>query len=247
MSRYFDQTVYLTDGMQIKEMPYSEYLETYWSDETTTPEGVANRTQVRAIILDRDNNLLDYSRNDGDLSPEFYSRDEETDEDGVIIKPAYTPEIKYGLFTWSGARGNGPFKWDKCIYDTEYEAYTEILKGFESDFQTKSTNAPQCFFSIEEAQDCVAERIGKPYEVIERFLRIKDAAKAAQSKRQSEAKEADNARINTIAPEYAKMITAQDGESYKQTAARLSAAIGEKIEGRVFHAAVKLIRSRKDL
>lgn len=55
----------------------------------------------------------------------------------------------------------------------------------------------------------------------------------------------DKERIAILASEYAKMISPVQGESYKQTAARLSAAIGSRIEGAVFHQAVKMVRNNQ--
>jgi hypothetical protein len=155
MSNY-NKTVYVVEGLKIEEMTYREYLEAYWNDETTTPEGVANRTQVRAIILDSDGELAAKSDNANDLDPEFYAEEEEVDEDGDVIKEAYRPEVKYGTFTWSGAHGSGPLKWNRDVYDTEEEAYEDILAGFERDYKTKSMNVPSCHFLIEDAYDYIA-------------------------------------------------------------------------------------------
>lgn len=50
-------------------------------------------------------------------------------------------------------------------------------------------------------------------------------------------------RTNKLAPEYAKLIEPKN-EPFKETARRLSAAIGSKIETKVFFAAVKLVRKQ---
>ncbi len=52
-------------------------------------------------------------------------------------------------------------------------------------------------------------------------------------------------RFEIIAQEYAKLITKIEGESYKSTCQRLSNAIGDKIEKKVFHMAVKIVRNGK--
>lgn len=137
----YEYPVYIVEGELIKKMTMKEYLETYWNDNTTTPEGLANRTQVRAILVGRNGELLNYSRYEEYLDPDYY-KDE---EDGWI------PEIKYGTFTWRGAWGNGPFVWNRDEYDTWEEAYESILDGFYRDFQTKSTDAPIVYETIEEA------------------------------------------------------------------------------------------------
>lgn len=157
METKFNEIVYVIIDGKIEEMTYREYLESYWNDETTTPEGVANRTQVRAIILDSDGELANYSRNEDELNPEDYAEEAEIDEDGDVIKSAYIPEVKYGTFTWRGAHGSGPLKWNRDVYDTEEEAYGEILKWFEYDHQTKSMNAPNCYYTEDEASATIEE------------------------------------------------------------------------------------------
>jgi hypothetical protein len=48
----YEFPVYIIDRDEIKQMSMKEYLETYWNDDTTTPSGVANRTQVRVLEAD---------------------------------------------------------------------------------------------------------------------------------------------------------------------------------------------------
>lgn len=145
----YEYPVYIVEGELIKKMTMKVYLELYWNDETTTPEGVANRTQVRTILVGRNGELLNYSRYEKDLDPEFY-KDE---EDG------WKPEIKYGTFTWKGAWGNGPFVWNRDIYDSCEEAYESILDGFYRDFQTKSSNVPIPYQTFEEAKEGLKEEV----------------------------------------------------------------------------------------
>jgi len=49
-------------------------------------------------------------------------------------------------------------------------------------------------------------------------------------------------RIGELCAIYAQMIEPIKGESYKETATRLSNAIGTRIESEVFHKTVKFIR-----
>lgn len=149
----------LEDDLTTTKMSFREYLETFWNDHTTTPEGVANRTQVRPMLLSSEGKLLDYSREEYDLDPHYYREDEERDEDGNIIQEAYIPEIKWGTFTWRGANGNGPFSWNEDVFDTYEDAYASILSGFERDMQTMSTNVPACSLSEEECYDGIIEEI----------------------------------------------------------------------------------------
>jgi len=145
----YDYPVFIIENDEIKEMSMKEYLETWWHDETTTPEGIANRTQVRAMLVGRNGELLNYSRYEENLDPEYY-KDE---EDG------WMPDIKYGTFTWTGAWGNGPFVWNRDEYNTYEEAYESILDGFYHDFQTKSTNAAIPYATKEEAEEALKEHI----------------------------------------------------------------------------------------
>lgn len=142
----YECPVYIIEGDKIKEITMKEYLETYWNDETTTPEGLANRTQVRAILVSKNGKLLDYSHCEDSLDPEHY------EEDGWI------PEVKWGTFTWSGAWGNHPFKWNGDEYDSWDEAYETILDGFYHDFLTLSSNVPIAYETFEEAKEVLKEK-----------------------------------------------------------------------------------------
>lgn len=145
----YEYPVYIIDEGLIKTIKMKEYLETYWNDETTTPEGICNRTQVRAILVGRKGELLDYRRYEEDLYPEYY-KDE---DDGWI------PAIKYGTFTWRGANGNHPFKWNGDQYDSFDEAYESILDDFYHDFQIHSSSAPIPYQTFEEAKEGLKEEL----------------------------------------------------------------------------------------
>lgn len=142
----YEFPVYIIEGDKINEMTMKEYLERYWNDETTTPEGRDNRTQVRGILLGRNGELLDYYRDEDSIDLEYYE-----DEDGWV------PEIKYGTFTWTGANGNHPFRWNGDEYDTFDEAYESILDGFYHDFQTKSSDVPSIYIYIKDAEEAKEE------------------------------------------------------------------------------------------
>jgi len=145
----YDYLVYIVEGGEVVETTMKEYLQDYWNDETTTPEGIANRTQVRAILVGRNGELLNYSRYEENLDPSYYK-----DEDD-----GWMPDIKYGTFTWTGAWGNGPFRWNYDVYDSFDEAYETILDGFYHDFQTKSTDAPIVYMNKEEAEEGLKEEV----------------------------------------------------------------------------------------
>jgi hypothetical protein len=144
----YDYPVYIVEDEKVVKTTMKEYLEDYWNDETTTPKGVANRKQVRAILIGRNGELLNYSCDKDDLDPEYYK-----DEYG------WKPDIKYGTFTWTGAWGNGPFVWNRDEYDTWEEAYENILDNFYHNYQTKSTNAPIVYMNKEEAEQGLKEEL----------------------------------------------------------------------------------------
>ena len=106
-------------------------------------------------------------------------------------------------------------------YDTYEDAYNEVIRLF----------AEANYIDIP-----VAANIKRKQELLKQ-LRIQQDI---------ERKQAEMERINNIAALYTKVIEPIEGESYKETAKRLSNAIGSRIEKKVFHIAVKLIRTRQN-
>jgi hypothetical protein len=142
----YDYPVYYIAWDEIHEGSMKEYLETYWNDETLTPDGLANRTQVMAILLGRNGKLLAYSKYKEYLEAEYYKED-----DGWI------PEIKYGTFTIKGAKGNHPFVWNRDKFNSYDEAYESILDGFYHNFKIKGTDA--VYLDINDAQEALKEHL----------------------------------------------------------------------------------------
>ena len=73
---------------------------------------------------------------------------------------------------------------------------------------------------------------------------IAESIREHRKKASLRALEADIKRKQDLAAIYAKMIDKVEGESTDQTAKRLSAAIGEKIEKGVFWRAVSILRGK---
>jgi len=65
----------------------------------------------------------------------------------------------------------------------------------------------------------------------------------ARHKKKIEAAKKESDRVNSLAKIYSQMINKVELESYKDTAKRLSDAIGKKIESKVFHATIKMLRT----
>jgi len=142
----YDLKVWIIRDYKIEEMTFGEYLEEFWNDETTTPEGVANRTQVRAMIIGNNGELLDYDRYEDNLDVKKYKK-----EGG---------RLKYGTFTWSGAHGSGPLRWNGDVYDTYEEAYESILDGFLYRFHKGGFyNVPLPFFDYEDAREALDDMV----------------------------------------------------------------------------------------
>jgi hypothetical protein len=160
-------------------------------------------------------------------------------------------EGHYEVWLW-GHSGNGSTFVQE--FETESEAEDFIFeRTYLYDFE-KDDQRDTCFYeSYEEANEerirlyaesnridlDVAESILKHEEIRDKMVaerkKLSDAiAKAAYEKGKEQ--------INAMASNYKDLISKIEGESYKQTAGRLSNAIGERIESHIFHAAVKFIR-----
>src|SRR5690606_1739732 len=134
----------------------------------TTPTGVANRTQVRAILLSSTGELVNYSYDEDQLFPVAHLEEDIIDEDGNIIKDAYIPSVKYGTFTWRGVNGNGPFHsftWNEDEYDSYDEAYVSILESFERQMQEYGKNVPNFYIDRDECIECLADIVQYKYDV----------------------------------------------------------------------------------
>ena len=223
--REFTRNKFITEGFTIESDDlYSFVIKS--TKETTSPIGVMSKLHIRHE----------------DYSCSYGKRNAVNNSEGL-----------YEVWIW-GASGNGQTFLDS--FETEEEAEDYIFnRTYEYDFMTDDQRDTTFYSTIEEAERELLQRYsdlwGVNIEVATQIIHHQKIADQIRKDREVQAKEearqaaqADNERINTIAAEYAKMITPEAGESYKQTAARLSAAIGEKIEGRVFHAAVKLIRCK---
>jgi len=81
------------------------------------------------------------------------------------------------------------------------------------------------------------------FPVVESFLRHRELRDRIESERENEDKRKRDL-YSREADELKNLIPHIDGENYKETCARLSFALGEKINSTVFHMAVKKIRKR---
>lgn len=132
------------------------------------------------------------------------------------------------------------------FYEDKDAAEASFIKGLEWFVSEKNWDAPQYFYSKEEAEEQRVERGAESMGVdIEVFISIEKKQKAIDLRIQEKAVEANNrflAKQQSDLEIYSNIIKKIEGESYKQTEARLSAALPEKIAGQTFHKLVKQIR-----
>lgn len=195
------------------------------AEETTSPRGAEMKLHIRHS---------DYP------SPRFAAH---------LAVPA--EEDTFEVWTW-GASGRHPQLIES--FDTEEEAVDFIFERiYQYDFLPDDQRNTCYFDSEEEAMseliESYAARYNIDFTVAESYYKhslkateLREKKELDERRKNAEISAKNQERINTIASEYAKLITKIEGESYKQTAARLSQVIGERIESAVFHAAVKIIR-----
>jgi hypothetical protein len=207
------------------------------AEETTSPRGVERKWHTREV----------------EQECSCWNTIEEDTFDPECKKCYEGTEIVYQVWDW-GFRGQYP----KMImsFETHEEADDFIFeRTFEHEFSTDDQRDTSYFDSKEEAFEAIVEHMAEQWEVSEEvatsILRKKEMVRAGrENQKLAWAKVADEAsrinkeRVSRIAAEYAVLISREEGETYKETAARLSQAIGERIESAVFHAAVKIIRRK---
>lgn len=192
-------------------------------DETTSPVGVMPRIHVRHESFYCSWGLKNRVNND---------------------------EGKYEVWTWGVSGNNSSFIEE---FETREEAENYIFQlVFKYDFIFDDQRDTSYYFSIQEAESelirIYADDHGIDLEVSKSIFRhqkcVKNIIKERKAKSIIDAKNKQE-RIEKIASVYASMIQAIEKESYKGTAKRLSAAIGERIESAVFHRAVKIARNKE--
>ncbi len=206
------------------------------AEETTSPRGVENKLHIR------------------EKEQECSCWDEEKDTYDVKCKKCYKgTELVYQVWDW-GFRGQYPKLID--TFDTESEADDFILnKTYQYDFCNDDRRNTIFFDTIEEAKENLIESYAEIWSVdknvvisilskMDKVEQLKFDREQEFKKKALEQKHVNNERVNRIALEYATLIQNIETEKYKETCTRLSEAIGERIESSVFHAAVKLIRSK---
>ncbi len=133
--KYFQNEVFIINhNGEIESMSYEEYLNDFHSDEMTSPRGLENRIQLASVLIGEDEEVITYSLND---------------RDGLIAGEG--EELKWALYNW-GIGGNHGHLEQGELFDTEDDAYTEILKGKEYDYQNGNYNSPTPYDSYDAAE-----------------------------------------------------------------------------------------------
>lgn len=170
---------------------------------------------------------------------------ESFDNDGDVIEN----EKPYEVWSW-GINGNNPRFGGECFY-TEEEAEDHIFQqtykfDFLPDDQRRTDYYHDYVDIFEEKVQAYSDIYHVDLDVSRSILHHEVIAENIQRERREKRikdDEKERQRVFLIAKEYAKMIDKKDNESYKETAQRLSDSIGAKIESKVFHKAVKMVRN----
>jgi len=136
-------------------------------------------------------------------------------------------------------------------FETREEAENQVFQTtFQIDFANDCNRRTDFYEKKEEAESEMIQSYAEVYQIdlitaqsIFRHKECKEKIKVLKTKEKTEENEREFQRVKTIAKEYAKLLKPQR-ETYDQTCSRLSKAVKGKIENKVFHTAVKMIRSR---
>lgn len=192
----------------------------------------------------------DYRIAETDLLSFVYDSAEETTSPRGVERKLYILEVEgetenvYELRLW-GPNGHGTTLID--TFDTEEEAEDEAFnRTYTYDFLTDDQRDTWYSESREDAEQYLVERYADAWnvseDVVESILSKRDRVEVSRAQKAEAAKLASEKSIAEGLAKYTSLIEKIEGEKYKDTAARLSLAIGQRIDSAVFHAAVKQIR-----
>jgi hypothetical protein len=154
--------------------------------------------------------------------------------------------IEYRHVVRSHANYGRKIKSSTNFHEDKDAAERAFIQGLEWYVSEKNWDAPQYFTSEEDAEEervrLSAECMGVDEEVFLSIERKQKAVDSARAARLAESIRLQNEVDKKEIDKYINIIDKIDGESYKQTESRLSAALPTKIEGRIFHKIIKEIR-----
>lgn len=162
-----NQTGYIIEGFRATPITYGDYLREYWSDETTSPNGIAPRYHVRAVSRSAVYGIAECVG-----SWDTYEDALEAAEDGGYSADRIMSSEDDELFDyqiWSyGLCGNHP-SYTGEVYDTEDAAKLAIYDHWQGAYYNESTDNPLFISSLEEAAETLAETTNRPIAVIHRY------------------------------------------------------------------------------
>lgn len=207
--------------------------------------------EIKIYAIDADGvyktNLFDFVMESGELTtsprgvePKLHVRSNKHSVDNYCDEPVYE------VWDW-GVCGQYPRKVD--TFETEEEAEDFVFQRvYQFDFLKDDSRDTQYFEVEEDAEEELIRRYAETeyisFDTAKSVLRHKRIVDTGRIKQSNERKAREVERITRIAEEYAKITDEVPGETYKETAKRLSGLIGERIESKVFHKAVAMIRSK---
>lgn len=243
--------VFTVNEFEIEKTNLAEFIRES-TDETTSPRGVESRIffKKREYFVDKETGE--------ETSPDHHSREycftnfiQSADTEAWKNNGEYYETqdsevyVYFEIMTW-GIGGHN-LKSEDQFFMTEEEAEEYIFQQtYKYEFMNDDTRSTVYFENIEEAEIEVIENISYKFEiemeVATSIYRKMKLVKKGREQQKADWLKNEAARIEELSTIYAKMIDKVDGEKYKETCRRLSGAIGEKVEKKVFHEAVKKIR-----
>ena len=246
------------DTNKIEKVNLAEFiLES--TDETTTPRGVGPRTFVEKIEIqvERDDLLNDFDcdENEDEQIKDNFSSSElffyldsgfTNLKDFDLVNGTYYLDI-YTISSW-GVGGNN-YKKGTEYFLSEENADNELFQRvWKYDFEKDDQRNTMYYMDVEDAQDELVIHFesewGCSEEVVKHILRKTEIVSKKREEENKVKREIFDKEILRQSQIFSTLIDKIEGENYKETSTRLSNALPEKISSKVFHKAVKLIRSR---
>lgn len=224
-------------------------------DITTTPRGIAPRVFIEDKTFEIDKGDFDSEEEflDKINSTQIYFADELRnaciDDFSEIHKDIF--QLKYYVISSWGVGGNNYSSGESHfsnVFLSEDKANDELFNRiYKYDFLPDDQRDTRYFYTEKEANDVLVEQISEDWncdiDVVKHILRKQRIVDDARQQKKIEDAKKESDRVNSLAKIYSQMINKVEGESYKDTAKRLSDAISKKIESKVFHATVKMLRT----
>ena len=212
----------MENGLPTKTNLYDFVMES--AEQTTSPRGVCNKLHIRPV------------------EQVCSCVDEDGKYDNDCQKCNKGCELVYEVWSW-GFRGQYPSKVDE--FETEAEAEDLIYQStYDFDFNNDINRDTRYFDS---AVELIADMHDIYLHTAQSYYKHMLQAEAIKADREAQYRrkiEAEMTRVDELAKIYAAMVVKIEDESQKDTEQRLSRAIGERIEKKVFFKAVSILRSK---